>query len=380
MFNRYNPPKPMPPVNPAQMRQDDAAAIQAIIAASKASAQSIDKLVDAITKSYAHQYSFSKYPAIDLATAHVDLPITTVRPIDFLQIWCDGGRDGISIKIGNQSNEPISLDQMPVIPLVDNPEKIYFTNDVRQGRSKAVLYFVRGGVPLTLNYGGLDISLAELAARNGSINTFDRRGQVMWMDSFEDGMQKWLTSTSGTAYILATTAMARTGQNSCKMYNPAAETCQLIKGLPYASESPFGLEVSFSRDLPGGTANLKIEFEVDVYNGLVSKTGKLIYDEDATSLYYLDSTGADVLLSNAITIAPADINFNTVKLVIDSINNKYVRGIFNGYTFDMSTFGLFSAAAVGGKRLLSIVNCNTADGANPGTAYVDDFIVTTDEK
>ena len=40
--------------------------------------------------------------------------------------------------------------------------------------------------------------LGELAARLGSIVSHDRRGDVIWLDGFEDGLDKWQPTTSGS--------------------------------------------------------------------------------------------------------------------------------------------------------------------------------------
>jgi hypothetical protein len=384
MFNnRFNQIRPRPnlptpaPVSPAVNTLD--ASIESIIAAMGANSQAVNNLVNALSKSYEHQYSFSKYIPIDLTSAHTDMKITTVKPLDFIQIWSDGPLDGISIKVGTQNQEPISLSQMPVVPVVDNPETIYFTNDVRQGRNQAIIYFVRGGFPLTLSYGGQDISLAELAARNNSINVFDRRGTVMWQDSFEDGLQKWITSTSGLATIVCSTDLSRSGSVSGRMYNPDTENCQLVKSVPFASQSPFGFEASFARDLPGGTTNIKILFELDVYDGANYIVGKLTYNEATTSLYYMDTAGNDILLSNTVDISSGVFDFSTVKLVIDSVKKQYVRCVLNGYVFDLRNIPLFEAVAAGSPFLESIISLETADGASDSVAYIDDVIITKDE-
>src|SRR3989304_7205960 len=39
---------------------------------------------------------------------------------------------------------------------------------------------------------------AELAARIGSFNVYDRRGQVIWFDHFQSGIAPWLRFEHGT--------------------------------------------------------------------------------------------------------------------------------------------------------------------------------------
>jgi len=126
---------------------------------------------------------FSIYK-VDLTTAHTHLQITNQTPFDYLQVYCDGSLDGISIRMGDQSADPVDLKQMVAIPITTNPRFMYLSNDVRQGRSRITIYWVRGE-KLSLAQGGQDISLTELAVRNGSIHYFDRRGDIVFQDDFQ---------------------------------------------------------------------------------------------------------------------------------------------------------------------------------------------------
>ena len=53
-----------------------------------------------------------------------------------------------------------------------------------------------GAAPLATVYTLQD--LAELAARLGSIDVFDRRGNVLLLDDFESGIKKWLFGGTGS--------------------------------------------------------------------------------------------------------------------------------------------------------------------------------------
>jgi hypothetical protein len=94
---------------------------------------------------------------ISLSTAQIDKEITTNRPFNYLQFWCDGKMDGISVKLGSQGSESIPLNQMVIIPVNNNPDKIYLTNDVLAGRTQLVVFFVRSSSPLSLTTIGVDL-------------------------------------------------------------------------------------------------------------------------------------------------------------------------------------------------------------------------------
>ncbi len=90
---------------------------------------------------------------------------------------------------------------------------------------------------------------AELAARLKSIVTFDRRGNIIWMDDFEGAILLWETALSGTdAAIAISAASAHQGSTSCKLTAGKTATRYAIirKDLAPVKESRFGLECCFT--------------------------------------------------------------------------------------------------------------------------------------
>ncbi len=203
---------------------------------------------------------FSTY-AVNLTTAHTDpgLRITMPSPVKFLQFYSDGTLDGISVRFGTQSDPQLNLNQMRVIPINKNYQDLWVTNDVRQGRSILVVYFVYQNTPLQIDKGGQDISLSETASRLGSIDTFDRRGQVLWMDDFEGGISKWTLSGDAGYTIAASTDYAESGLVSCKMVTNAVlnNYAQIARMMPIPSLSKIGCEFSFIAN-----NNLKGTFDI----------------------------------------------------------------------------------------------------------------------
>lgn len=313
---------------------------------------------------------------IDLTTAHVNEHVTVVNPAKFVQFWTDGGLEGITVKLGQQSAVGLNLNQMRTIPVNVVYTDLYLTNDIRQGRSILVIYFVHQNTPLDLTLAGQDISLTELAVRNGSYNTFDRRGRVIWQDSFEDGLQKWAVSATGLAEVNLTTVYARSGSVSARMYNPAAETVQLSKTVPWAAQNRFGYEKSFIQD--SATGNDKFKIEITAYDGANSHGGQIIWNHTLERLYYMNSAGAEVLIDTGVTL-DSYLDFNTLKLVIDPEIRQYARVILNGYAYSLKNIPLYTAVAAVAPKVECITTLQTVDGASPATVYVDDAIITRDE-
>ena len=183
---------------------------------------------------------FSSY-TIDLTVAHTNLQITNKTPFRYLQVYCDGGLNGISIRMGDQSAVPLDVSQIAAIPITNNPAFLYLTNDVRKGRSTLTIYWVRGN-QLDIKSPSSDISMSELAVRLGSTNFTDRRGETIFQDDFEKRHIWDIWGNGGACGI--TSENARYGDRCYKLSMPAGITSWgMAKSFPYPRLGAFGLEV-----------------------------------------------------------------------------------------------------------------------------------------
>ncbi|GAI16225.1 unnamed protein product, partial [marine sediment metagenome] len=92
--------------------------------------------------------------------------------------------------------------------------------------------------------------MAELVARLGSIVTFDRRGNIIWLDDFEGTLGKWGIETEGAGYSAQLSAeAARSGGFSAKLISPDDEEDRigLKRWFPLPVESNIGFEFSWAR-------------------------------------------------------------------------------------------------------------------------------------
>ncbi|GAI74201.1 unnamed protein product, partial [marine sediment metagenome] len=103
-----------------------------------------------------------------------------------------------------------------------------------------------GNVPSETLHGGLDTG--ELAARLGSIVTFDRRGNIVWMDEFENGLGPWEVSGGGAnneVYICSEITMH--GSLACVLHPGEEDDGEAIirHNLPFPVLGGIGFEVAF---------------------------------------------------------------------------------------------------------------------------------------
>lgn len=232
-----------------------------------------------------------------------------------------------------------------------------------------------GAAPLATVYTLQD--LAELAARLGSIVTFDRRGNLIYMCGFESGLIGWLTSAIGTGGAVEQSAeFSRNGAFCAKLIGGSSSpgSAQILKGLPYPVIGKLGLEFSF--DL-----NAYVEY---FYVGMMLYTGatryypRLRFEPDAGDIDYYDSAGGWTNLVTGASFATTKLRHVTMKLVADFENAKYCRVMHNSITYDISTADLWSFASSAGPRIDLIFFVDSDAGQN-GICWLDDVILTQNE-
>jgi hypothetical protein len=217
----------------------------------------------------------------------------------------------------------------------------------------------------------------ELAARLGSIDTFDRRGNVLFLTSFENGIASWKTSVLGTgASIVHSTSRARNGAYSVKMTagSDAIQPTLFWVTLPYPALSKFGVEVSFAL---GSDIN-DIFFEFQLYDGTNLHDVSLELVVSTSTLYYKDSAGAYQPILTGLGLEANDYLFHTLKLAVDWPNEGYWYVILDSHEAGMSGIAYRKVADAGVSVLVFQIDLYSVATKN-GYIYVDDVIITQNE-
>lgn len=219
--------------------------------------------------------------------------------------------------------------------------------------------------------------LAEHAARLGSIDTFDRRGDILEMDDFEHGITKWSYEGYGAGAIAkASPTHARSRSYSMEMIvgKSPGEGVIATWRLPYPRLSRIGLELSFAM----GHNLWRFYWAIEYYDGENDHSFRIRYDNVSYLLSYYDSTGGETTFATQVKLYNAPTLFNYLKLVADLTENKYHRVLVNEVEYDISSKAGYTTPDNAIPHLEIVIQAFGILDTNL-SSYVDDVIVTQDE-
>lgn len=219
--------------------------------------------------------------------------------------------------------------------------------------------------------------LAELAARLGSIVTFDRRGDVFFLEDFEHDMSRFINSGSGAGNAqYLSLLVARSGSFSARLVSgsDASHNAYIATNCALPSISSIGFEVSFS----GGSIAGSWEMTVEPSDNVHQVFGMVKYDHATDKLYYYDAARNWIEFASGLAIPVAGYLFNSAKLVIDVSTRKYKRFIINAFGYDLSGIDCYANVITAFPQCYSEFKFVGQNGYNQ-SMYLDDWILTQNE-
>lgn len=221
------------------------------------------------------------------------------------------------------------------------------------------------------------IDLGELAVRLKSIDTFDRGGDVIWLDDFEDGLGKWEIGGNGAGTGVAlSTARSRNGAQSILL--TAGSDGLLTATINHRSAFPvlsvFGFEFSFH------VIELitNIILDIAIFDGTNQRQFSIRWVESTNTLEYLDSAGVYQTIASNIFFNRGNTLFHTLKLVFDGLNTEYVRLLQNATTHLLTDIAARTLASAVSPHARITITLTGTSGTNRDM-YVDDTIFTQNE-
>jgi hypothetical protein len=218
--------------------------------------------------------------------------------------------------------------------------------------------------------------LAELATRLGSVVSYERRGQVLLMEDFSNGLGFYTTAADGTGTVALSPEKYLRGGYSVKLSPQSAigNTCTLsgkTGSIPVGQRVGIGIWLSYVAGLESvklvliigdGTnqniARVELEYstgKVYAYTGTVTRTQVGTFDVDSVTLG----------------------SFRFLKYVINLSTGAYVRVIVDDLQLDASAVSFQQSATSVKYCSFSIIV--RSDGTRYGPIYIGAVILTSVE-
>lgn len=217
---------------------------------------------------------------------------------------------------------------------------------------------------------------AELAARLGSLQAYERRGQVVFTDSFENGLCNWTIGGNAGYTAELDPAIALHGGYSLHLITDTSEddwahVIYSFGGLP----ADVGIGVAFWARLE--THGKEFEVGVAVADGTSSYMGTIKGTVSDSKLWYLDDEYEYAELGTWDPNASSTDYFRFFKVAIDPSTSKYLYAVIDGRQFDMRLLGCWvdPNGHYGFESFFRV----KASATSFGEAYVDSFVMTTKE-
>lgn len=219
--------------------------------------------------------------------------------------------------------------------------------------------------------------MGELAARLGSPVTFNREGNVLFLESFECGLGAWLTWTLGAGSSVEISATwSRIGAYCALLTNGAVtpNAARLRTSTHYPVLGSIGSEFTLAFD-----DNIQyLYIYLDHYDGDVQHRFNLRYDHPNQVLAIYTTTGYVTIADPIVLATWGEYRFHDVKLVVDLATDSYVRLIINETEYNLAAYSAGTFASALGPYVdfwLSV----TGNAGSVSHVYIDDVIITQNE-
>lgn len=221
------------------------------------------------------------------------------------------------------------------------------------------------------------IGNAELAARLGSINTFDRRGDTIWMDDFEAVFLRWTPYTVGdNSECVLVADESFSGSQSCKLRTDinVNDYAEIRRSFALPVQTRIGFQFSVTANM--GDNNLEIWNSI--YTGTELYQAKTKYHYDTKTLSVYDHTAGWTSIATDRVLGAKPLFYSTIKLVVDYSTGKYVRLLFDEKTYDISAYTMPYTTPAASPSMTILIQLKNLD-ATGRQAWIDNVILTQNE-
>ena len=220
--------------------------------------------------------------------------------------------------------------------------------------------------------------LGEAVVRLGAISTWDRRGYVVYQDSFEDPLLKWRVEKTGTGvkpYLYNSTAWM--GSQCAYLNAPysASSKSTMSSWMPLLKEGRLGFEFWVQ---PYAWSPGYFHFQIYIYDGVNTAYTALKTDFAAGTLEIRTDAGWVTAVTDIMFTIDKHF-FVPIKVVVDTNTDKFVRLIVANREFDLSAHSLLDMGDTADHYIQVIAEVVGIAAVWDMYALFDNFIMTQDE-
>jgi len=217
----------------------------------------------------------------------------------------------------------------------------------------------------------------ELAARLGSPDTYDRRGNVVWIDSFGHGLAAWKLGGNGTGYsAVLSSARAYFAPYSVHLTGGSTGTYEanMFRRSPSQAASKLGLEVAWNV----GATPVYVQAHLSYYDGAYAHVFRIRWNSVDNDLEYLDANQVWQDLDTDYQVMVESAAWSIFKVVGDPSIDEYVRVLAGKDEYALAGIPCWVPASAVYPSIYAGVVVYTTSGHN-GHVYVGHVILTQNE-
>ena len=223
---------------------------------------------------------------------------------------------------------------------------------------------------------GLD-DLGEHAVRLGSPHLWDRRGDVLYITDFREGLGALAAQAIGAGgEVNLSTGLSRQGAYCVRLRTGStlSRLALLQMLLGFQDWSVMGLEFSFG--VPVGPTLMAGYFQwADAAN---SYDARVVYDFALAEVRYFTTGSAWAVLQAGVILHLSTRPEHTMKMVVDMDRREYVRFLLDELAWDMRGTPI-DVVALPGLTYRNFRIVHTSPVAINYDAFVDNVIITQNE-
>ena len=216
----------------------------------------------------------------------------------------------------------------------------------------------------------------ELAARQDHINVYDRRGNVVHVETFAQGTGGFYSYATGAASLALSAAYSRTDGLAlcCYTYGNTADVVNLSWSQGIQAALSRGLEVSWSATAQHGIIELYLGHDDGAHQWL----GGIRYSYETTTLYYYDSSDNWIVIDATLVLSAGATVWHFCKIAVDFEEHQYLRVLVDSHSYSLAGIGLNSSLSVTPGIDYWMVSPQ-GGGAVASDYYIDSVIATINE-